>query len=73
VLRNVVSERIIRVRRREERLDGEQDGPDLERRGPLVLENIKADSTELKHTHDEKGGGGNVPCRCLDGRSLSRI
>lgn len=46
-LRNVVGERVVGVRRREERLDREQDRADLERGRPLVLENVEADAAEL--------------------------
>ena len=36
VLRNVRRERVVRVRRGEEGLDGKEDGTDLESWGPLV-------------------------------------
>ena len=35
------------VGRREERLDGEEDGADLEGGRPLVLENVEADAPKL--------------------------
>ena len=45
-LRHVVGERIVRVWRGEERLNREEDGADLQRRAPLVLENVEADAPE---------------------------
>lgn len=47
VFGNVVCQRIVGVGGTEEGLYREQDGTDLERGRPLVLQNIKADSSEL--------------------------
>ena len=44
---DVVRERVVRVGRGEQRLDRQQDGADLQRRAPLVLENVKADAAQF--------------------------
>ena len=44
---NVVRERVVRVGRREQRLDRQQHRPDLQRRAPLVLEDVKADAAQF--------------------------
>lgn len=46
VLRGLVIKRVVRIRRREERLDTEQDRADLQRRRPLCLEHVQADPSQ---------------------------
>ena len=45
--RDALVERVVRVWRREQRLHRDEHGPDLQRRGPLVLEDVEADASEL--------------------------
>lgn len=45
--RDAFVERVVRVRRRQQRLHRDQHGPDLQGRGPLVLEDVEADAAEL--------------------------
>eukprot|EP01084_Bolivina_argentea_P143793 252456_1 len=47
VLRDVVGERVVGVGRRHEDLDAEEHLANLERGGPLVLDDIEADAAEL--------------------------
>jgi hypothetical protein len=57
VLRDVRRERVIRVRRAEERLHGEQHRADLEGRRPLVWRSSPAVSTGTKKRRSGRGGG----------------
>lgn len=43
----VLEEITDRIRRRQKRLDGKQDGPDLESRRPLVFQDVEAYPAEL--------------------------
>lgn len=46
-LGDVIRERVVGVGRAEERLDGQQDRPDLQRGRPLVLQDVETDTAEL--------------------------
>ena len=45
-LGHVIRERIVRVGRGQQGLDGEEDGADLQRRAPLVLQDVQADAPQ---------------------------
>eukprot|EP01006_Ploeotia_vitrea_P044530 TRINITY_DN66836_c1_g1_i2.p1 TRINITY_DN66836_c1_g1~~TRINITY_DN66836_c1_g1_i2.p1 ORF type:complete len:150 (+),score=17.12 TRINITY_DN66836_c1_g1_i2:40-489(+) len=47
VVGDLVVERVVRVGRLQQELDGEADLVDLQRRRPLVLEDVQADAAEL--------------------------
>ena len=63
-LGDVVGERVVGVGRAEERLDREEDGADLQRWGPLVLENVEADAAELVCGLVSQIGGGSGLGEC---------
>eukprot|EP00315_Gephyrocapsa_oceanica_P012014 CAMPEP_0185288548 /NCGR_PEP_ID=MMETSP1363-20130426/3459_1 /TAXON_ID=38817 /ORGANISM="Gephyrocapsa oceanica, Strain RCC1303" /LENGTH=111 /DNA_ID=CAMNT_0027884427 /DNA_START=356 /DNA_END=691 /DNA_ORIENTATION=+ len=46
-LGNLVVQRVVRVRGRQQRLDREQHGSDLQRGAPLVFEDVQADAADL--------------------------
>lgn len=47
VLSHIIRKWVVRIRCRQQRLNGEEDGADLQRGTPLVLENVQADAPEL--------------------------
>lgn len=67
VLRDVCRERVVRVRRAEQRLYGEQHRADLQRGRPLVLEDVEAYPAELVWESVRVGGRRQTTAICAKG------